>query len=652
MSHGIRKENLNEWNNNNTNENTNLRQTVTDDVVNRPPRPPGPTLGPYLQFITTDLENMLWIGSVLIFQHVSYGRPTIEFIAQVKIAYDWEILYENLFNMRAYRINLNIELCQGYDDEKISWKIHWGNHSTNGSFYIAQYNQKWRGAFFSCNGFDATVSEETALNLTYNAVWNHMLPIHDKNPFHILLWGGDQVYNDFVFDDVPLLRNWSHLKFDQKWTWQFPNESKHEIAQYYFNNYTEHWERRPEMKKALGSIPSLMMWDDHDIFDGAGSYPPLLHDSPIMMGIFEIAQQMRLLFQHHTTPEKARKHQLFGYRSYNFLARCGPNLAILGADGRSERDHQTVTHAKTWDIIFEKLDHNLQNVQHLIVLFPVPFSFARFKIVENLLETWKKLAIKWRNIPFSEKTSSVFGLPEPYDDLLDEWTHKVHLGERNRILCRFQDIAHKKRTRITFFSGDVHCCGVSRFQTQGDNIPSPLHDSKLMYQIISSAIVNRPPPKIVTRVIHFFGTKWYPVADTEEELIDFFERDPEFRARLFLKKLLSNRNWCYFEQRAVTNSTLATRVTQTGFVENFFWPFIDSLLLLIGLCLGFSLLYKKSESAVTDQSYNKPLTASDQDNQIEQEANSIKVQFWLENMNLKKGRPHFTNYDLFIPDLK
>ncbi|CAF2187173.1 unnamed protein product [Rotaria magnacalcarata] len=84
----IGEENLNEWNNDNTGENNNLLQTTMEYVVQRPPRPPACRMRPYLQFVTTDLENKLWIGSILIFQHISYRRPTIEFTAEVKIAYD------------------------------------------------------------------------------------------------------------------------------------------------------------------------------------------------------------------------------------------------------------------------------------------------------------------------------------------------------------------------------------------------------------------------------------------------------------------------------------------------------------------------------------------------------------------------------------
>ena len=70
--------------------------------------------------------------------------------------------------------------------------------------------------------------------------------------------------------------------------------------------------------------------------------------------------------------------------------------------------------------------------------------------------------------------------------------NEAHIEERNRALFRFQQLAERKRIRITFFSGDVHCCGISRFQTRTKDALAPIHDSRLMYQVISSAIVNIP----------------------------------------------------------------------------------------------------------------------------------------------------------------
>ncbi|CAF3766966.1 unnamed protein product [Rotaria sordida] len=138
------------------------------------------------------------------------------------------------------------------------------------------------------------------------------------------------------------------MPWNEKWTYDFDESRKK----------AEHWEYRPEMKRALGSIPSIMMWDDHDIFDSAGSYSPLLHQSPIMKGLFEMAQKIRLLFQHHTTPEKAREHRLFSYQGHNLLARCGPNLLILAADGQTEQQVNSIFGLSgTYDDLLDEWTH-------------------------------------------------------------------------------------------------------------------------------------------------------------------------------------------------------------------------------------------------------------------------------------------------------
>jgi hypothetical protein len=396
------------------------------------------------------------------------------------------------------------------------------------------------------------------------------------------------------------------------------------------------------MKRALSSIPSMMMWDDHDIFDGAGSYPAEFQQSPIMTGLFEKAQKMRLLFQHHTTLEKAREHRLFGFQGHNYLARCGPDLIILGADGRSERTIETVQHEKTWEMIFDKLDKELDNVKHLIILFPIPFSFIRLKLAESILERWKNLALRTKNVGLVNQTNSVFGLPEIYDDLLDEWIHEFHIGERDCVLQRLQTISQEKKVRITFFSGDVHCCGVSRFRTHALQPLPSTQDPKLMYQIISSAIVNMPPPRMFIRMAHFFATKWYPVKDTEEEVIDFFEKMPENGLNLYLKKLLPNRNWCYFEQNTESKS-IDDPTVQTTFFQAFrtnMYAWLPNF--------GLSRFFKWTAETPPAEQITIP-----EINQGQRKMNNLKVRFWLESTPYgnEQYNPQLTGYDLYIPDL-
>ena len=102
----------------------------------------------------------------------------------------------------------------------------------------------------------------------------------------------------------------------------------------------------------------------------------------------------------------------------------------------------------------------------------------------------------------------------------------VHKNENRRVLITPSLSPTLKNIRITFFSGDAYCCGVDQFRTRTTKSLSSAEGINLVYQFISSAIANKPPPKKFIQAAHFFETKWYPSKNTEEKLIDFFERSP------------------------------------------------------------------------------------------------------------------------------
>ncbi|CAF4949647.1 unnamed protein product, partial [Rotaria magnacalcarata] len=79
-----------------------------------------------------------------------------------------------------------------------------------------------------------------------------------------------------------------------------------------------------------------------------------------------------------------------------------------------------------------------------------------------------------------------------------------------------------------------------------------------------------PPPRIVIRAAHLFSTTWYPIVKTEEALIEFFDQAPEYGAKLLLRKLLPNRNWCYFEQCETMDWTPQDSVANSGFLDSYF----------------------------------------------------------------------------------
>lgn len=56
-----------------------------------------------------------------------------------------------------------------------------------------------------------------------------------------------------------------------------------QVEWYYFSHYVKHWSE-PMFSDALATIPQIMIWDDHDIFDGWGSYPAVLQQCPVFQG--------------------------------------------------------------------------------------------------------------------------------------------------------------------------------------------------------------------------------------------------------------------------------------------------------------------------------------------------------------------------------
>ncbi|KAJ3054680.1 hypothetical protein HK097_001160, partial [Rhizophlyctis rosea] len=124
-----------------------------------------------------------------------------------------------------------------------------------------------------------------------------------------------------------------------------------------------------------------------------------------------------------------------------------------------------------------------------------------------------------------------FGEPELLDDLIDHWTHENHTNERLFVVQRLQYLAQTYRVRVTFFSGDVHVCGFSRFVN-----PSSPEDHRLMYTIISSAIVNVPPPNGVLTMLHKNINTHKLDEQTQEEMVKNMFEDKSM-------VLVGRRNW-------------------------------------------------------------------------------------------------------------
>lgn len=76
-------------------------------------------------------------------------------------------------------------------------------------FNIPGVTEKVHAAFFSCSGFEDT-NREADQGVGNPGLWHDILRVHRIHPFHLLIGGGDQIYQDDVFDDVASLHRWMY----------------------------------------------------------------------------------------------------------------------------------------------------------------------------------------------------------------------------------------------------------------------------------------------------------------------------------------------------------------------------------------------------------------------------------------------------------
>ena len=332
------------------------------------------------------------------------------------------------------------------------------------SFYVPSSTEKPKFAYASCNGFSSpdllAKTDEPYL------LWDKLIEQHGNEPFSILIMGGDQVYADELWSKVKELEEWSRLNMNDKIKRKATKAMIRNLDTFYESLYIKKWSDE-QMSLCLASIPTVMMWDDHDIFDGWGSYPQELLDCDVYQNIFKTAKKYFEIFQirslkNQTLLTKDRRHFSFALKFRNYH--------ILGLDNRTQRSIYQVMGNDQWKDLNTYLDENILN-DNLLVLSAVPVVYRDFSLTENLVDftSWQE---------------------ELTDDLKDHWRAKEHQGERMRLIMRlFMNIekrkVSKRNTRTVILSGDVH---VGSLGVINDH-----KNQNKIHQVVSSGIVHTPP---------------------------------------------------------------------------------------------------------------------------------------------------------------
>lgn len=379
-------------------------------------------------------------------------------------------------------------------------------------FAVPSKHESMRIMFHSCNGFSVGTDEEA---WSGPALWNDVLRTHAQKPFHVMIGGGDQIYNDGVRVKGPL-KAWTDIGNPTKRrNFPFNEDLRGQCDDYYFDNYVR-WYGQEPFSSANGQIAQLNIWDDHDIIDGFGSYTDHFMKAPVFRGIGGVAHKYYMLFQHHlppplstyttdapqttghkdgTTPADSvqlkdsyvakltnedpsyiigkRAGPYVEERSRHIYCQLGKRIAFLGLDARTERTRHQINYPETYQQIFEHTSAQLSAangaIRHLVLLLGVPIAYPRLQWLENILQSPIIGPIRFLNKRFG-LAGGFFnhfdGNVDLLDDLDDHYTAHQHKKERKELIHRLQELAKKHSVRVTILGGDVHLAAMGRFYSK------------------------------------------------------------------------------------------------------------------------------------------------------------------------------------------
>ncbi|WP_206608836.1 alkaline phosphatase D family protein [Notoacmeibacter marinus] len=320
-----------------------------------------------------------------------------------------------------------------------------------------------RVAFVSCNGQEQGDLEREKEQR--NTLWSRLKAEHAEAPLHLLLQGGDQIYADEILDAHPLTRRWEDEEdyFGNDVTAEDVETIRVALSRSLFGRYLVLL-GHDEAKSLLSSVPTISMWDDHDICDGWGSLAEGKLDSPVGQTVYEVAREHFLLFQQAATlddlPDIMMDRTAGGFGVHVEL----PGLHVLAPDLRSERRPDRVMGEEGW----RTFDEALKKAAGHRVLFvsTVPVLGPRLSLVESMMNI----------IPGAQKYE---------DDLRDQWQSRHHRKEWTRMLARLVKAKDEEGTDVTVLSGEIHLATRGTLACKTGTV----------HQLVASGITHDPPPR-------------------------------------------------------------------------------------------------------------------------------------------------------------
>ncbi|KAK2747322.1 hypothetical protein FQN57_002220 [Myotisia sp. PD_48] len=471
-----------------------------------------------------------------------------ETFGKYKITKGTRLYADSARDVTFWRFNIEIELSD--KQERVAYRIN--NGSTVG-FWIPARGQSMNIMFHTGNGFGSSVDSNR-----FNGpdpLWRDVLNTHQTRPFHVMIGGGSQIYNDSISTKTTHFQRWLGMKVKyEKYEYPLNLDIKAEMEDFYLGHYLMRFSQGL-FGMACSQIPMVNMWDDHEIIAGYGSFSEEFMSTPVFTGLGNIAFKYYLLFQHQSVVEETELEEpswIIGesegpyimHQSRHVFLNMGKRLAFLALDCRTERTRDEVISDKTYDIIWDRCHIEIEkgDVKHMLVLSPGPVAYPRIEMIETVLHSRVMDPVKalGRKGVFRNMETKIKNSPEALDD---HWISRQHKLERKWLVEDLQELAARKSVRVTILGGATNLGAVGQFCSDPKlQIPKD-QDYRYMTNVISSSIVDAPISELMSDTINRRNKTHILDLKTVENMRPIFTHDVEGKPRNN-KRLLPRRNWC------------------------------------------------------------------------------------------------------------
>lgn len=341
--------------------------------------------------------------------------------------------------------------------------------------------------FYSCH-------DHISDNGSFGA-WPHLLNQLNDSHAHYVIGGGDQIYVDTD----------SQAHFPDIWKWL--KENKDDLLKTYSKGkktydtdgiynylldiyrwfYRVYWQV-PPLQRVYERYPQFMMWDDHEIMDGWGSYSSkerlevlsrwfqaddTKNDKMLIDLMWRAACRAYYEYEHSHNPPTQYDPNNPNNCVWDYNFKVGKTATYM-LDMRGHHDIEKDVKKDPYRILGkEQLNRFIKwlsaecaaSAHTLFVVSPVPVLH------------WVDALVNYADLGGAK------------DDFQDEWDHETNQFERAELLnAAFTNLDAKGKT-LVFLSGDVHCASVFK-------LTHKKFRAAKVFQVTSSAISRKPAPTV------------------------------------------------------------------------------------------------------------------------------------------------------------